>query len=697
MSIRDKRYAKALNKILREELQKGNLPTSREFISKLNEYTSKNNLHGPALNFKNIREHSLARDTDYNKTMDDTYGDLETLYESIIEQHDTSIKHFNKFEVEKNKLDYELNALETKLKELILLYGQEGYLNSVYDIFVDFSHINTEKTDANVDISKHEVRISDIKNRSKKISPEAVTSFELLPTIKAVTKLQSVSGTTADALNDKATSSWQVLALTDEKLDVSGYYTVSFKEKQSMNRISLNLQTVKPVYIRIEITSDNINWTPLPYYEEGLYVNSQYTFDFPTIEITQLRIMMAKPEADSETVLNQGSGAMKYSYLFGIQNLSFFTFQYSLEASLYSNVHDVEPDAKKNFTIDKVSLHVDEELPSGTDIKYYIAIPTDTDMTNLEWKSISPVNRDTPQFDQMIDFKNIATSVPTVFSINPKISIGEYEMESLYANGIKFYKVGEIENRKIISGTERLFMGRNTWGVKSFAYQQPDHATHIPTINDWSKPQGVVTDSFTKIEDGKPGLLLNKKTSTAATNYMFTLGVFSTKAKELVVATPTSFDPITIYLNGQVLYQGIPDASTKVSYLFENGWNEIIVLSYNSKSINTVNGATLDINFDPRKYGSNVYAKAKPLTLVSLFDLRYNTLNNDYGKYAIQQVNNKSQVILNNAMPGLEYDFYYNYIDGTVKDQILLKAVLQRDESVTETSPKLKSYRLRFS
>jgi hypothetical protein len=287
--------------------------------------------------------------------------------------------------------------------------------------------------------------------------------------------------------------------------------------------------------------------------------------------------------------------------------------------------------------------------------------------------------------------------VPDTFSINPSISIGEYELENLYANGIKFYKIGEIEGRKIIDGTERLFIGKDTWSMKSYEYQHVDHATHVPAIEDWIRPENSVKESFVKITDGKPGLLLNKTRTSVATNYMFKLGVFSGKDKELVAAIPTSLDPISIYVNGEIVFKGIPSASSKANYLIQSGWNEIIVLSYNSKSVGTVNGSTLDINMDIRKYGSNVYSKAKAMDKVSLFDLRYNVINTDYDKFALQEVNGKTYVVLNSAMPGLEYQFFYNYIDGEVKDELLFKAILTRDDSITETSPKLKSYRLRFS
>lgn len=727
MSIRERRLNKAINTILREELQKGNLPSSKEFVWRLNQYLQEHNISAPELQFKPVRKGSVARSSDVNQTLQAAYNDFDTLYVNIIDQHNASIKHFNKFEVEKSKLDYQIDELENKLKEMILLYSESGFLNSVYDVFVDFNQIDTAKTNAAIDIRAHEVKIADVKNKSKKIAPVAVANFQILEQIKTAVEEKAISGSPMDAINEIANSTWQYEVSSPSKMSVAGYYTIAFAAQQEINKIGLSLQSVKPTIVKPEFTPDGMNWIALPYYEAGVTVQSEYTFDFPGIQMRQIRFLIGKNEPDGEAIggvvedgsiastktpslnltseddsayygsgnTNEKAQSINYTYLFGIKNISFFRNVYATESTVCSTNLTVDSPSGKNFTIDKVSLQVDEELPNGTDIKYYIALPPKSG--EPEWKDISPVNRKNPQYDQMIDFKNISTSVPSEFRIDPSISIGEYEQEALYANGIRFYKIGEIEDRKIIPDTERLFVGKNTWGKKSYVHEHLDHSTHVPELSDWSRPEGPVSIDYMKITDGKPGILLNREKTEKATNYLFTLGIFSNKAKEIVSATPLSTDPIAIFLNGQLLFKGVPDASTKITYLFESGWNEIVTLVYVSTTVGTVNGATVDLNMDPRKYGSNVYAKAKPLTRVPIFDLRYNTLNNDYDKFSVIEINNKSQVILNHAIPGLEYEFYYNYIDGTVQDKILFKAELKRDDTVTNTSPKLKSYRLRFS
>lgn len=692
MGIHEKRFLKAINQIIKEELQQGNLPSSREVMWRLNQYLRDHNLSRPNYDFKPIRRGRLASSFEYNDVMERVYEDLETLYENTIDLHNGLDQNFNKFEVDKSKLEYQINSLENKLKELILLYGKSGFLNSVYDVFDDLEKVDVANSTAHVDIKRNEVSIPDIKSTSTRIRPDAYASFHLMEAIAPSVKGQVLSGTPSDALTDSLNSTWQYLVKSKVKQTVAGYYYLNFNDKQTMNRITLQMQSIKPTDVRVEFSPDGLNWFGIPYYESGVEVANEFVFDFPSIEVKEIRIMMTKEEPDNESSSTDG---IDYNYVFGLKRLQMYQLDFAEEALMVSNPLVVDVPVTQNFSINKVSLLVDEFIENGTDIQYHIAMPP-AEGREPEWKAISPVNRDNPRHNQVIDFQNITRAPAMRFAIDPTLSIGEYELESLYTNGIKFYSIGEIEDKKIINSSEKLFVGRNAWGVKSFPGQFADHERHMPTLEDWNKPLHNISHSYVAMEDGKPGLLLDRSKHTAPASYMMTTGIFSEKASETVSVTPVSTEPMTIYMNGAQIYQGLPNSNTRVDLTFKNGWNEIVVLVY-VRNFEAANGASVDINLDARKHGSNVYSKAQPLEKVSLFDLRYNVKSNDRSKYAIMEANDKQYIILNHATAGLEYDFFFHYVDGLAKETILLKAEFTRDRTITNISPKLRSYRLRFS
>jgi hypothetical protein len=150
-------------------------------------------------------------------------------------------------------------------------------------------------------------------------------------------------------------------------------------------------------------------------------------------------------------------------------------------------------------------------------------------------------------------------------------------------------------------------------------------------------------------------------------------------------------------MNGLKIFEGIPTASTRVNYLMQSGWNELVILSYVVNTVGSEEGASLTLGFDAREYGAYTYARVRSLEKVSLFNLRYNVKSNDTSKYAIMETNGRYTIVLNHLVSGLEYDFYSEYIDGEPQKEILFKAVMKLDRAVTAISPKLKSYRLRFS
>lgn len=695
MGIRDKRFYRAINRILREELQKGNLPSSKEFSWRLNNYLNEYDLSRPEYNFKPVREGSTARAHDYNKAMTEVHSDLSTLYEGAIDIHNLLAKNFSKFDVDKGKLEYEINALENKLKELILLYSKNGFLSSVYDVFDDMSKVDGQ-SDAHIDIKEHYASIAEVKNTSRKINPTGAVSFAILPELVEEVDVVPISGTPSDALNESVNETWQQMILSNHKREVGGYYSIDFEEKQVMNRIAITLHGAKPTQVRVEFSPDNLNWFSLPYHEEGRLVADQYSFDFPTMEIEQLRILLVKEEPDDQSAaqnFSQDTYTNAYKYILGMKTLGFYQLSYPPKATLYSVPLKAEVPTGQNFSINKVSLSVEEDVPPATNIKYWIAVPSEGKAP--EWKPLSPVERENPAHDQIIDFRNITNAPATKLRIPTDTSLTEYELDSYYANGIRFYRLGAIQNKQVVNSTERLFVGENTWGVKRFAFEQSNHDQHLPSIADWAKPQNYAYD-FVAIEDGKPGLLLDGEVAEEAQNYMFTAGVLSEKPQEVETAVPASTEPMAIYVNGEQVYQGVPDANTRVAYKFNYGWNEVMVLVY-TRHVEAANGSTVDLNLDVRKYGANVYAQAKPMEQVSLHDLRYNVKSNDRNKYALEAVNDEYVVVLNHAVPGLNYDFFYNYVEGEAKDTILLRAEFSKNEQHSTVSPKLHSYRLRFS
>ncbi|WP_433957847.1 hypothetical protein [Cytobacillus horneckiae] len=682
INIRQKRFAVAVNQILQEELRKGNLPTSTEFGSRLNKLLREQDFAEPEYKCKRVRNSELAESDFYNSVVAKIQKDLMILYENTIAVHNELSGKFNWFEVEKNRLEYEARKLEAELKEKILLYGKTGYLASVFDIFDDLSKVDSE-TNISIDIKKHQISLKEQENTSFLINPECAINFVTPTSSQSTFKKLHISGKITNALNTNNNETFQEVWLSKTQGPADGYIDIVFNEKQVLNRIDLGIHTLKDAHVYVEYTADSLNYFHLPYYPDGNPINNSLSFYFPTTEIRAMRIWIRKKESDKEMVHPEG---YTYQYLFGIKQIQFYQLSYPSDGEIITKW--LSPNTDENFSIGKVSLVTEEEIPDGTDIEYFIRVEDREE----GWKQIPPVNRDTAEAPNLIDFKYIIHASPTSLGIRENTSGREAEVVELQANGIAFYSLGAIENRKIVPRTERLYIGKDAWNVqKTRAELGP---IHLPSMEDWKQPKNDIVRSVVPIKEGNRGLLLHNETFTENHQLFYGMGIFYEGQEQIISTIPSSTEPIAIFLNGEKLFEGIPSSQTNVNYKFNQGWNDITVLVY-VQSLNRP--ATIDLGFDPITVSTHCYASSQFLEQVSVFDLRYNTKNNDWSKYALYEKEGKVYIVVNHSLPGVTYDFHYDYVDELEHRNVQLKSVLKQFSVGQYTTPVLRRYTLQFS
>lgn len=687
MSIQNKRLERATERILKEELQKGNLPTSKEFAWRMNEYLNEQDLSRPEFVFQAVKNGTLAYASKYNKDFERIYNDLSILYENIREVHEALGKQFSRFEIEKSTIEKEIFQIENSLREKILLYAQGGFLTAVFDVFDTFNQFDKEKSNnVLMDTTRHEVRLVEEMTLSKRIGAPSKTTFSLLGSFqKKETKL---NGTIEDIHNVFADKTWQTLIQTKDRLSITGQLLLTYNDSIDMNQLNLSLMTIRPVVISIEYTGDGINWSKIPYNEADITTASGIDLKFPMIQVKKMRIHIKKAEFDEQVPDDEG---YDYRYLFGIKNLEMRNLRFPEEGVFLTT--PLKVDGPENYRINKVALDVDEVIPTGTDIFYEVALNN----AELDWRGISPLKRENPAFPQYIDFQNITRSKPTTMEIGGALALNQYELEELRTNGIQFYRIGTIEGRNIIEGSERLFVGRNAWECKYFEYEYEDHDTHVPSLEDWKEPPTEIQFEYEIIDETRKQFLFEGKNGGKTASYYCRSGVFYSGDQSIFSISPSSTDAIALFINGEKVFEGY-GGNQKVNIQFNQGWNEIVVLVY-GKNRKTVNGMTVSLDIDMLGLFDHMYVSPTPMTKVELFDLRFNTKMTDRSKYSVRKGEKGYEVILNYAEKDLVFDFYYDYgITGSDGDkEILLRATFKREGSEEIPSPVLKRYRIQFS
>lgn len=681
INIRQKRFTVAVNRILQEELQKENLPTSKEFAARLNKLLRDQDLGAPEYTFQRVRNSELAESAFYNEVVSKIQKDLMILYENTFAVHNELASKFNWFEIEKNRLEYEAKKLETEIHEKILLYGKTGYLASVFDTFDDLSKIESEDN-VSIDVKSHQITLKQQENTSFLINPACTISFNIPKNAASTFKKIPIAGQIDYALNTNPNQTFQEVWLSKTEGPADAYIEITFNNKQTLNRFDLGIHTLKEVQVYVEFTLDQINYYHLPYYPEGKRATDSVSFFFPTTEVKSMRIWLRKQESDKESVHPQG---FNYQYLFGVKKIQFFQLSFPANGEVITKM--LTPNTDENFAIGKVALITEEEIPDGTDIEYYVRTSSEE-----SWKPIAPVNRNNATAPNLIDFKYVIQGSPTSLGIAAQTSSQEAEIIELQANGISFYSLGSIEKRKIVPRTERLYIGKDAWMVQSV--EQDLGATHIPSMNDWEQPSNPISKTVMPIQDGNRGVLLQGSTYTKHKQLYYGMGLYYEGQEQVLSTIPSSTEPIAIFLNGEKLYEGIPSSQTNVNYKFKQGWNDITVLVY-IQSLNKE--CTVDIGFDPITVSTHCYASSQFLEKVSVFDLRYNTKNNDWSKYALYEKDEKVYIVVNHSLPGVVYDLYYDYVDEVDHRNIQLKIALKQFSVGQYTTPVLRRYTLQFS
>ena len=678
-SIKQRRLRQVINTIIKEELTQGKFPSSQRVLWRISQYLQENDLEKPSNKLRTARPSHPIDPLLYNTSIDEIINDLSIVYECLVDYQNTTGDVFNAFEVEKKKLEYMVDNLEKELSEIISSNLGQSFKKSIYDIFTDTQKIDHLKTDADIDLVKKEVLISKANKTTSrvKVGGDTDASFSIANLEGVSTKV--ATGNICNIFSNTQGLVWQQEVHSDMQKEIIGTLDITFKDPISFNQININLHSVKRSTLMIEVSRDGETWDLLPRYDTPTDAINSADFIFPMIKVKAMRILISKQEADKLVTEKDKS---YYLYLYGIKDVSFYKSSYNESSVLQSKPFDLKDSSV--FTIDKVYLDTDVDMPNGTNTNYYIALSKE----NPEWIPISASSDPHPKHPKLINFHNIEDAQPEVFNFPSNISVENVrQLPHLNVNGVRFFKLGAILDRKIIPGSEKLFCGKNSWKVDTLSKDLGSN--HIPVAADW------VGESY-----GSSYLKMNERSNVIASNkpindntlIRYSCSVYVNSNQSVTSHRLMCNAPCSVYVNGDLVYSGRPDNATTVDYYLKRGYNDIIIMTY------VVNQSlTLDIGIDLLKRGQRVYASSSPYRLVSLFDLQYNIRNNRKDVYAITYINDQAVIVLNDYILDIDYEFYYRYTtEANTKTDILFKCELERDPAVTDLSPKLKSYTLRF-
>lgn len=659
MSIEDRRIKQAINRIIEDNLKKGYMPTSKEVISEIDQYVSTNELSKPEFNYRKFYSDFDIEEID--RASEHIYNDIHIIYESLSELYREIQKQINKFESEKKKYTYRFNKIESEVLNLTNKYSSSTYVDSLVEDFNDLGNINLQETDANIDINNKEATLGRMNNKIFKQIKDISINYYEHDEVRADGLLEDVI--------DRKGQYWKATLETSIQKRTYVEIILDLGEVISLNKIEIESPMVKATDMVIGTSKDSDEWS-----ESSVKSILSKHSDNIGEKCRYIKLTLSKEEADK--YLDN-----KYQYIYIIDTIKLYYTSYKNKSTIITKPLKMKTD------INKVSLIEDATIPSGSDIRYYVAL----NKSPVEWVEITPINRKNPTNNKVVSFNTTTNIEGKNLFINNSISKDEYEIKELRVNNQKIYNItpGGLTANKIIKN--KVYKGANSWKEEKIkTYTEEDITNQIFLDN-----KNSISTSYKKINPYRNGQILNGEVFTQPTVIKYSTTIEKENGKEVVKGNLVSNFQVSLYLNGELLYIGVPDNGKNINYMLNNGTNLIEVM-INIPNANEIDEAVayLDLGLNISSLSKYIHADDKSMKEVSLFNLRYNT-NNRKDVYSIVERNSGYSLLAKEDDMDIDYVISYEYLIEEV-DELLFSAVMTKNYNTIKTTPILRGVEIRI-
>lgn len=493
---------------------------------------------------------------------------------------------------------------------------------------------------------------------------------------------------------------------------------------ETISLVEGKIKSVKPVDIGVLVIDPRDRANSAAYLKDGSSDFDRFSFNVTPQAASAIEIYLTKAEPD---YIVGDSSSSKYVYEFRIDELIISSPYYDSSATLVSNPISVPSENNQNLIIDAVSITVNDQVPAGSDIRYYIAQdnPSAVNIYDYNWTSISPSNIRNPISPTVIDFngstlsKSTLTTSSTSNILSDTFFMYKIPRDTTYNNPIPNYYYSSDADAL---GFNMYRMAKFPEGIKPYeCYILENVDRNQLTVNivsgatlDKQTWQSVLTGqrndivytSFYKTVDTTDKFFTAENIPFGSIH--LSTNVFcenSTTITELFLKSlQAQYWDIKIYLNGVDLTATNPLSagvlSSNITWNFKKGRNDLVFII--NKSTNDTNGVQTTFN------GTIAILKDKSILSLPGFtlfknylfevkpeDLRFYYSNQD-NVFSIINYQNNYEIAYRRTeeiKDGSKIYYYYNNKNTT--KSIRIRADLFRGTSFG-SAPAINSYTVKF-
>jgi hypothetical protein len=458
--IYQRQFNKILARLFLDSLIDGKLPNTQRLSSAIKEHLNNNQLI-----YKYIPQlpRSVFNNKIVNKQLEAISFDLETLYEELVDLFKENLKKLEFANINAIIHEHQLTELEHLLNSILFTFkeGDQFFIN-IYDNFSSYN--KTDQTLSTNGIISLKEKALALPFTSKSVNRIPVSHLFKIPSVPVdilfpkdenILFSEQAAGTSFGDIFSDITSSWIYQVKTNNPNGAAIQFNFQVTEdelEEIVGRFEIISASSGPQKIRIETSSDNINFSTPQGFEDGIILNDQsktFAMDFEDRLVQYVKITLSKDSPDIESVTNS-----EYIYRFGLKSFSLLSAGRTLSATYYSKEFDLDTES-----IAKASLDADLSLPDNTNIEF--SIKAISDNIESQWFPIKPISLESiSNAPSVINFGNTKKYSKTISAINNAFSL--YKT----TRGINYYKLDSavVNVAPIPSfGSAELFRGVDTW------------------------------------------------------------------------------------------------------------------------------------------------------------------------------------------------------------------------------------------
>lgn len=618
MDISTIQKRKFLNNIYKLYLANGNKPSDEDVRRAFNAYFSRFDFGAPIdIDYQMLNASGTFDNEIINELMANSILNLEVLYDCLFENNNEIFKVINVLNNKMDRLKVRRKKLEDRVDQILFENSNsDGFFYSFSDQFTDLSGVDLTYSNAHVNIADNKVEIPKITAQySNAVAVDRIVSSgitystringENIDTDRPLTEYEEMF----DGLND---TYWSKELRTQSQSVVSLSLNIPITSQVQISKLSANLMMSSPVSIYARCIPSDTNLEEELFSKKSSSDYSQFSFNPSAAFYDRIILTFVKTEPD---VILQ-SEYNPYSYRFGIRELIIGANYYDTRGLLVSQPISIPFDDNKSFEISSVAIDVEDSVPTGTKISYYVAadVPGATSVSDFNWNQIEPLNyfaRENQKYVNLSSSKYVTKTIGSSGSDFLRIPLSQDDAIDSAINPVKIPYSNVIAYRiAYLDRDEEVMSPYILSGVNSFRHYGEIHTDYInskilyKSPSYWSEKINMPYTSVLRSEI-QDQLISTSTPLQNPSSGLFTTKIMCEKAQNVIhtlVKENYSYN-LSVYLNG-ALIADLPSgtSSASIEWQFNAGINTIDI--YYDKESSSIVSFNLMSGVSLNEYGS---------------------------------------------------------------------------------------------